>query len=73
MPLPALRLLLPMLLACTTVGAHPAIPPRVMLPVVYQGGLDVTGYLVSEKLDGVPRFPRFLHERHLLPPPDPAP
>lgn len=53
MSLPALRLLLPMLLACTAVGAHPAIPPRVMLPVVYQGGLDVTGYLVSEKLDGV--------------------
>lgn len=53
MSLPTLRLLLPMLLACTTVGAHPAIPPRVMLPVVYQGGLDVTRYLVSEKLDGV--------------------
>jgi DNA ligase-1 len=28
-------------------------PPRVMLPTVYHGGIDVRDYWVSEKLDGV--------------------
>lgn len=30
-----------------------AAPPRLMLPTVYRGGVDVSRYWVSEKLDGV--------------------
>lgn len=53
-----LRPLLPLLLACLSAqglaaNALAGTPPRVMLPVTYAGGLDVAGYLVSEKLDGV--------------------
>jgi DNA ligase-1 len=35
--------------ACASANA----PPRVMLPTVYNGGLDVSAYWISEKLDGV--------------------
>lgn len=45
------------LLACClwlpSASAAAAAPPRVMLPVVYRGGLDVRDYWISEKLDGV--------------------
>jgi DNA ligase-1 len=52
LPLPLLLVCL--LLACpATAGADTPVPPRVMLPVVYHGGLDVADYLVSEKFDGV--------------------
>lgn len=52
------RRLLPLLLACLLVQGLAAkvsagTPPKVMLPVIYEGGLDVADYLVSEKLDGV--------------------
>lgn len=30
-----------------------AAPPRLMLPTVYRGGVDVSHYWISEKLDGV--------------------
>ncbi len=49
------RLLL--LLACLSPAfpqhAEQAAPPRVMLATRYAGGIDVAGYYVSEKLDGV--------------------
>ncbi|MGN6513589.1 MAG: DNA ligase [Lysobacteraceae bacterium] len=54
------RRLLPTLLACALCAALPAplpacagAPPRVMLPMRWQPGLDVRAYWVSEKLDGV--------------------
>src|SRR3546814_12640688 len=43
--------LLPGLLASPAVLA--ADPPPVMLATVYHAGIDVAGYYVSEKLDGV--------------------
>jgi DNA ligase-1 len=49
----ASRAWLPLLLASLATAASAGTPPRVMLPVVYAGGLDVADYLVSEKLDGV--------------------
>jgi len=30
-----------------------ATPPRLMLPTVYKGGIDISQYWISEKLDGV--------------------
>lgn len=52
--------LLPTLLACALSLPLPAwlpasanTPPRVMLPMRYQPGLDVRAYWISEKLDGV--------------------
>lgn len=52
--------LLPTLLACALSLPLPALlpasasaPPRVMLPMRWQHGLDVRAYWVSEKLDGV--------------------
>jgi DNA ligase-1 len=46
-----------LLAACVCLIAPPqaraAAPPRVMLPMVYRGGLDVSQYWISEKLDGV--------------------
>jgi DNA ligase-1 len=41
---------------CLTWPPRPAVaaaPPRVMLPMVYRGGLPVRDYWISEKLDGV--------------------
>ena len=45
-------LLLCWLLAGAPAAADPA-PPRIMLATVYQAGIDVSDYWVSEKLDGV--------------------
>ena len=46
-----------LLLACCLVIVPPharaSTPPRVMLPIVYRGGVDVSQYWISEKLDGV--------------------
>ena len=46
-----------LLLACclctASLPALAASPPRVMLPMVYRGGIDVSHYWISEKLDGV--------------------
>jgi DNA ligase-1 len=47
-----LSCLLPGLLALPP-PAPAATPPRVMLATVYHAGIDVAGYYVSEKLDGV--------------------
>lgn len=47
-----LSCLLPGLLALPP-PALAATPPRVMLATVYHAGIDVAGYYVSEKLDGV--------------------
>ena len=33
--------------------APAALPPRVMLPMVYKSGIDISNYWISEKLDGV--------------------
>lgn len=45
------------LLLCSLVSIAPcasaAPPPRLMLPTVYRGGVDVGDYWISEKLDGV--------------------
>lgn len=45
-------LLLCLLLIPPLVAGNP-VPPRVMLPMVYKGGVDVSQYWISEKLDGV--------------------
>jgi len=47
-----------LLLACCLFVVVPhataaVAPPRVMLPMVYRGGIDVSQYWISEKLDGV--------------------
>ena len=41
------------LLGAWSPGASAAAPPRVMLPTVYEAGVAVDQYWVSEKLDGV--------------------
>jgi DNA ligase-1 len=41
---------------CLAFPLRPAVaatPPRVMLPIVYRGGLAIRDYWISEKLDGV--------------------
>jgi DNA ligase-1 len=48
-----LRALLACCLCCLPLHALASAPPRVMLPVVYRGGIDVSQYWISEKLDGV--------------------
>ena len=48
-----LRVWLLTVVLCLPVLSMAATPPRVMLPVVYRGGIDVSQYWVSEKLDGV--------------------
>ncbi|HET7675284.1 MAG TPA: DNA ligase [Gammaproteobacteria bacterium] len=42
-----------LLLAPTAATAEDVVPPQVMLPEIYHGGIDVSKYWVSEKLDGV--------------------
>jgi len=46
-------LLLACCLCAASLPATAAPPPRVMLPMVYRGGIDVSQYWISEKLDGV--------------------
>ena len=41
------------LVLCLPLLSMAATPPRVMLPMVYRGGIDVSEYWISEKLDGV--------------------
>jgi DNA ligase-1 len=41
------------LLLIAPLWASPCKPPPVMLPMVYHGGIDVSQYWISEKLDGV--------------------
>lgn len=40
-------------LLAPAICADAAAPPRLMLPTVYKGGIDVSQYWISEKLDGV--------------------
>lgn len=44
------------LLAIAPFGSGGAEPPEIMLPLVYEPGMDVSGWLMSEKLDGVRGF-----------------
>jgi len=53
MNLRTVGLLLSCCLLSPPLPATAAIPPRVMLPTVYQAGVDVGNYWISEKLDGV--------------------
>jgi DNA ligase-1 len=51
-----MRQLFALLLSILLAVPHPtaaAPPPRNMLPMVYAGGIDVSDYWISEKLDGV--------------------
>ena len=50
---PRTRHLLAACLLASSLQAGAAAPPRMMLPTVYHGGIDVRRYWVSEKLDGV--------------------
>jgi DNA ligase-1 len=47
------NILIALCLALALPPVFAAPPPRVMLPMVYRGGLDVRDYWISEKLDGV--------------------
>jgi len=40
-------------LLAPAICANAAAPPRLMLPTIYSGGIDVSQYWISEKLDGV--------------------
>ena len=48
----SMRSILAVLLAVVLLPCA-AAPPRLMLPTVYRGGVDVSRYWISEKLDGV--------------------
>jgi DNA ligase 1 len=47
------RMLLVLCCCLSPFASAAATPPRLMLPTVYRGGIDVRQYWVSEKLDGV--------------------